>query len=253
LVHGTDYRAVFLGAAALSLVAMIVAGGPARRPAVRDAVLARPPALETIASTLGQRPSARAALIVSLSAELVMAFWTTFFPLLLTRRGYGSEAIAFFFGLRAISNTGVRLVMGRITERLSRTRALTVGLVVTALSVAAMAVLRSDIGMGVAVLVFGFAMGLYVTLAAITVASGFPPEAAGLGVGLRILASRVGLIVGPVLTGFVVQALGYLSAFVVTALICAGPAVLYLRRPKLSEVRASRERTGASPVGPPKQ
>jgi MFS family permease len=247
LVHGTDYPSAFLGAAALSLTAMLAAGGPARRPAVRDAVMARPPAFETITSTLGEKPAARVALIVSLTAELVMAFWTTFFPLHLTRRGYGSEAVAFFFGLRAVSNSGVRLLMGRITERLSRTRALMTGLLVTAVSLVAMALLGSNVGIGLAVLVFGFAMGLYTTLAAIAVASGFPPEAAGLGVGMRILASRVGLIVGPVLTGLLVQAFGYVPAFVATALICAGPALLYLRRPKLSEVRASRKRAAVPP------
>jgi MFS family permease len=92
------------------------------------------------------------------------------------------------------------------------------------------------------VFAFGFGVGVYATLAAIAVAAGFPPEAAGVGVGMRMLATRIGLIVGPIVTGVVVQSLGYLAAFVASAVICAAPALLYLRRPRLSEMRASREK-----------
>jgi MFS family permease len=179
-----------------------------------------------------------------------MAFWTTFFPLLLTQRGYGSGAIAFLFGLRAISNTGVRLVMGRITQRLSRTRALVTGLVVTGLALVAMAVAVSPWAIAVAVLVFGFSMGLYSTLAAIAVAAGFSADAAGLGVGLRMLASRIGLIVGPIVTGIVVQSLGYVAAFSVSAVICASPALLYAVRPRPSALRAARERPKPADTDP---
>ena len=242
LVRGGHYPAAFLGAAALSAFAMLASGGPARRMPVRDAVMARPPAIETITATLGQKPATRAALLVSLSAELIMAFWTTFFPLLLVTRGHGAGAIAFFFGLRAVSNTGVRLIMGRITQRLSRTRALVVGLAVTALSLVAMAVFTSRTAIGLAVFVFGLSVGLYTTLAAIAVAAGFPPEAAGVGVGMRMLASRIGLIVGPIVTGLVVQSLGYLAAFAASAVICVAPAFLYARRPRPSEMREARER-----------
>jgi MFS family permease len=242
LVRGTHYPPAFLGAAVLSLLAMLSAVGPSRRTPLRDAVMARPPALETITTTLGHKPTARAALLVNLCAELVMAFWTSFFPLLLIGHGYGPRAIALLFGLRAVSNTGVRLIMGRITRRLSRTRALVVGLIVTGLSLVAMGVSTAPWAIGVAVLVFGFAMGLYTTLAAIAVSTGFPPDAAGVGVGLRMLASRIGLIVGPIVTGLVVQWFGYGVAFVVTAAICASPALLYAVRPRPSALRAARDR-----------
>lgn len=242
LVRGSQYLPTFLGAAVLSVLAMLASTGPALRAPVRDAVMARPPALETITTTLGHKPAARTALLVNLCAELVMAFWTSFFPLLLIGHGYGPKAIALLFGLRAVSNTGVRLIMGRITQRLSRTRALVVGLIVTGLSVAVMGVSASPWVIGAAVLVFGFAMGLYTTLAAIAVSTGFPPDAAGLGVGLRMLASRIGLIVGPIVTGLVVQSLGYRVAFVVSAAICTSPALLYAARPKPSVLRAARER-----------
>jgi MFS family permease len=245
-VRGGHYSLTFLGAAALSVLAMLAAFGPARRTPVPDAVMARPPAFETITTTLTHKPGARAGLLVNLGAELAMAFWASFFPLLLTGRGYGPEAIAFLFGLRAVSNTGVRLVMGRITQRLSRTRALVVGLIVTGLSLVAMGVSTSVWAICVAVFIFGFAMGLYSTLAAIAVSTGFPPESAGVGVGLRMLASRIGLIVGPIVTGLVVQSLGYQVAFIASALVCASPALLYASRPKPSVLRAARERARAS-------
>lgn len=42
---------------------------------------------------------------------------------------------------------------------------------------------------------------------------------------MRRLASRIGLIVDPIVTGVVVQSLGYLAAFVASAVICVVPAM----------------------------
>lgn len=243
LARGANYPAALLGAAGLSLLGAAASVAAARRRPSREAVVARPPAVETILSTLRQQPAARAGLLVNVSTELVTAFWNAFFPLLLTARGYRAEAVAVFFGLRAVSSTGVRLAIGRITRRLSRTRALVVGLLAAALALVAMALLASPVAIGAAVLLFGFATGLYFTLAAIAVAAGFPPEAAGVGVALRILAGRVGLITGPVVTGLVVQGLGLLAGFMTAAVICGSTALLYLPRPRLSAIRAARGRT----------
>jgi DHA1 family multidrug resistance protein-like MFS transporter len=240
LVRDARYPAAFLGAAALSALGALAAVAPARRPPVRDAVVARPPAVETIAATLGEKPAARAALLVSLTAELTLASWSAFLPLLLAARGHGSGAVAFLFGVRAVANTGVRLLMGRITQRFSRARVLMLGLLLGAASLAGMAAFSSLAIVGAAVVVFGLATGLYTTLAAIAVASGFPPQAAGVGVGMRMLASRIGLIVGPILTGLVAQSLGLAVAMGTNALLCGAAALLYLRRPRVSAIRAAR-------------
>lgn len=247
LVRDARYPAAFLGAAVLGALGMLVALEPARRTPARDAFVARPPAAETIATTLREKPAAQAGLLVSLTAELTMASWSAFLPLLLAARGHGSGDVAFLFGLRAVSNTGVRLLLGRMTQRLSRARVLLVGLLLGAASLAAMAVFSSFAVIAGAVLTFGLATGLYTTLAAIAVASGFPPQAAGVGVGMRMLASRIGLIVGPIVTGLIAQSLGYSAALGTNAVLCAGAAFLYRRRPRPSVVRAGRAGIPALP------
>jgi predicted MFS family arabinose efflux permease len=249
LVRGADYRTAFLGAAGLAIVALLATINPARRRITPDAMVARPPALETIAEALGRRPAARAALLVSLSGDLTAAFWSTFFPLLLTTRGYGPQAVALYFSLRAITNTGVRPLIGAAIARFNPTRLMVFSLAGTALSLAAMPLLIAQISVGIAVLLFGLAGGVYTTLAAIDVATAFPAEAAGVGVGMRMLMSRIGIIVGPILLGLAVQSLGYTPAFVLGAMLCGAPALLYTaihrrslaRRPQTRPLAAGEE------------
>jgi MFS family permease len=232
LVREDNYRAVFLGATVLMALGALVSLGPARRVPVRDEVVARTTTMDVLVSTIRGRASTRAALISSLLGELVMAFWNAFFPLLLASRGYTPGAVAFYFSLRAIANTASRpLVMSFTTPRV-RARALITGLLVTAGTISLMPVLAaSKVGMGVLIVVFGLASGLYFTLLVATVAQGFPPHLAGMGVATRMLMTRVGVIVGPLSLGLVVQAFGMASGFIVsTAILCAMVWTAFPRR-----------------------
>jgi MFS family permease len=227
LVRGDHYRDAFVGAAILSALGLVAALKPARRGPVRE-VVARPPAIQSIRAILRERPAARAGLVVTLVGDLVMSFWNTFFPLLLTTRGYGAEAIALAFSVRAVSNTAVRPFISMITARSSRTRTLILSLGGFAASLAVMPWVASRAGVGLTVFIFGFAGGLAFTITAAAVAEEFPLEAAGLGMGTRMLMSRIGVIVGPVILGGVVQSLGFTVAFVVCAVICGASVFLYL-------------------------
>ncbi len=232
LVRGDQYRYAFVGAAILSALGLVAALNPARRGPIRE-VVARPPAIQSIIAILRDKPAARAALVVTLVGDLAMSFWNTFFPLLLTMRGYGAEAIALAFSVRAVSNTAVRPFITRITARSSRTRTLVLSLGGFAASLAVMPWLVSKVGMGLVVFIFGFAGGLAFTIAAAAVAEGFSPEAAGLGMGTRMLMSRIGIIVGPVVLGIVVQSFGFTVAFIACAVICGASVFLYLPEPRL--------------------
>jgi len=167
------------------------------------------------------------------------------FPLLLFTRGYGPQAVAFYFFLRAVADTAVRPVIGTLTARISARKAVILSLVAGAGSLAVMALLRSQAAMSIAVFVFGLAVGIYVTLSAIDVTREFSTEAAGVGVGMRMLMSRVGIVLGPILLGLVVESLGYTTAFVVGAVISGGPVLLYGPQLRASFMRAARNRVPA--------
>jgi predicted MFS family arabinose efflux permease len=176
-----------------------------------------------------------------------MAFWSAFFPLLLVARGYGPEAVAFYFFLRAVADTAARPVIWTLTARIAPRRALILTLVAGAASLAMMALVRSQAAMSIAVLVFGVAVGMYVTLSAIDVTREFSTEAAGLGVGMRMMMSRVGIVLGPILLGLVVESLGYSLAFVVGAAVSGAPALLY--GPQFRAVFGRRSGGGAPVSG----
>jgi DHA1 family multidrug resistance protein-like MFS transporter len=247
LVHGQNYGATFLGAAVLSAMGMAAAFFPARRAPDRDAVVAAPPAMSTIVSAFRDKPTVRAALLVTLTSEMIMAFWSSFFPLLIISRGQGTEAIAFYFALRAVANTMVRPIIPLVSRRLTRARALIVAMVSVALSLAVMPLVVSRLGMGVAIVVFGFAGGFYATLLAGAVVAGFSPEAAGVATGTRMLMSRVGIMLGPITLGVLVESGGFTISFLVSAAIMAASALLYVPRPRPSALRASRKKM--DPIG----
>jgi predicted MFS family arabinose efflux permease len=119
---------------------------------------------------------------------------------------------------------------------------LIIGLLGVAVSMAAMPLLESRLGMGLSVLVFGFAGGLYSTLVAAAVVAGFSADAAGVAMGTRMLVSRVGIIIGPVLLGILVESSGFTVSFLVGAAVMAASALLYVPRPRPSTLRASRRR-----------
>ncbi|MDQ7857319.1 MAG: MFS transporter [Armatimonadota bacterium] len=231
-VGEADYRAVFLVGAALSALGAAVSVPPAGRPLDPEGVLARPPALEAVASTLRDRPGIRAALLVTLAGDLLMSFWSSFYPLLLSAGGYGVGAIATYFSVRAIANTAARPLMTVLIARWPRTHVLVATLLVAGAAVATMPFVRAPVVMGAVVLLYGLANGIFFTLAAAVVASGFPPESAGVGVGTRILMSRAGVILGPILLGVVAQSLGYVAAFLAGAALLAAVALLYAPRPQ---------------------
>jgi MFS family permease len=245
LVQANDYAAAFAGAAVLSAMGMAAAFPSARRVPVRHAVVAGPPAASMIVSAFRDNPVTRAALLVTLSGEAIMAFWNTFFPLLLSVRGQGAETIAFYFVLRAVSNALVRPVIPLITRRLTRGRALILGLAGVAVTIAAMPLVTSRLGMGLTVLLFGFAGGLYSTLVAAAVVAGFTADAAGVAMGTRMLVSRIGIIIGPVLLGVLVESAGFTRSFLASAAVMAASALLYVPRPRPSALRASRRRRAA--------
>jgi MFS family permease len=246
-VGEADYRAAFLVGAAASALGVAASVPPARRPLDVDGVLARPPALEAVASTLRDRPGIRAALLVTLAGDLLMAFWSSFYPLLLDARGYGVGAIATFFSVRAVANTAARPLMTALIARRPRTQVLVASVLVASAAIATMPFVRAPAVMGAVVLLYGLANGVFFTLAAAVVASGFPPESAGVGVGTRILMSRAGVILGPILLGLVAQSLGFVAAFLAGAGLLAAVTVLYAprRRPPRASLISSAWRSRA--------
>jgi sugar phosphate permease len=99
--------------------------------------------------------------------------------------------------------------------------------------------------MGLAILIFGFAGGLYSTLVAAAVVAGFSADAAGVATGTRMLVSRIGIILGPILLGVLVESSGFTVSFIASAAVMAVSALLYVPRPRPSALRASRRRHDA--------
>jgi predicted MFS family arabinose efflux permease len=149
--------------------------------------------------------------------------------------------IAFYFSLRAVTNAAVRPIIPTLSRRYTRSGVLAVSLLVVGATLVAMPLVASRWGIGAAVAVFGAAGGLYATLAAAAVAAGFTTEAAGVAMGTRMLASRIGIIVGPVLLGVLVETGGLGASFVASGAIMLASAVPYLRRPSLAAARARRQ------------
>jgi dipeptide/tripeptide permease len=57
--------------------------------------------------------------------------------------------------------------------------------------------------------------------------------------------SRIGIILGPILLGVLVESSGFTVSFIASAAVMAASALLYVPRPRPSALRASRRRHDA--------
>jgi len=231
LVRGTEYRPAFIAAALMSLVAMLFTFAPARRRPPRGAVVSPPPALLTAIDVMRKKPAVRAGLLTHLTGDIAFMTWNSFFPLLLLAKQFGPGDIAFFFSVRALASTVIRLFVGSPRLLAGRMPLLYGCLTVSASTLALMPLVQSRPAMVAVVAIYGVANGIIFPISAAVSAAGFPPGAAGVGVGIRTTMSRLGAIFGPILAGFIAQNFRLEAAFWTVSLIFGGTILFYLGAP----------------------
>jgi MFS family permease len=231
LISLASFHAVYI-ACAISGVLALTAGL-----LLRDHVYARPGApppttkleLPHFWASLTTVLRDRSIMLVSLveaAQYLVFGAIEAFLALFAASLGIPAWQIGIILGAQLLSIVFAKPLMGRVSDRVGRRRVILPGLLIGAASVVLLPYFPSFIGLSVLSLAFGLGFATVTSSTAALVADLTKDGRYGSSMGVLRTVMDVGQSIGPVLTGFMVGAAGYGSAFTLLAAILVGAALM---------------------------
>jgi MFS family permease len=173
-------------------------------------------------------PGVVKALIVSGMILASIDLLLVYLPALGTERGLSAAVVGGLLALRAGSSMLTRLVLVRLTRHLGRTRVVVGGVVLSALSLAALPIPMHPLGLVGVVLALGAGLGVVQPLTMAWLSEAAPPGQRGRAMSLRLGGNRLGQFLIPPVMGSVAAGLG--AAGVLWALAATlGASALLLR------------------------
>ncbi len=167
----------------------------------------------------------KSAIFVAGSSTAVVDVILIFLPVLGKELGFGSTQIGILLAIRAIASMGVRVVLGRISDRFGMKFILNGGALVTMLGTIALAFISDFYVLAIAIAITGFAMGIGQPATMAWVSRISHPEHRGLAISIRLTSNRLGQVVVPVIAGTIAGA-GIGSVFFLLAALQAASIVV---------------------------
>jgi MFS family permease len=234
LAFHVSFRAVFFIAAAVALVtvAVMLQAGESPHHRVRRSGW-------TVDTLFNRRALAPAALLFS--ASYTYGALVTFIAVSTLRAHLGKDAVAWFWLAYACALIPVRLIGGRVADKLSRTASIVPGLLMLSASMFMVAAVHGLMLLIVSAVLYGGGFALvYPALLALTV-DRVGATARGTAMATFSLSLDAGTGIGAVVSGMLAQAIGFTPMYVLAAVAplagLAGFAVL-LRRWRRAEAAA---------------
>ncbi|MGB9129502.1 MAG: MFS transporter [Thiobacillus sp.] len=163
---------------------------------------------------------------VEAAQYLVFGSIEAFLALYASSLGIPAWQIGVILGVQLLSIVFAKPLMGRVSDRVGRRRVILPGLLIGAASVVLLPYFPNFIGLSVLSLVFGLGFATVTSSTAALVADLTKDGRYGSSMGVLRTVMDVGQSIGPVLTGFMVGAAGYASAFTLLATILAAAALM---------------------------
>jgi MFS family permease len=250
------WRAIFFSFGIVTLLWL----GPWAFAVPRDAPASEPMERRVPALALARRWPLWAMSIAHAMSNYVFYFLLSWLPLFLTKsRGLTIREMTLIATLGYAAQAVAALTFGFVSDRWTRAghseasirRSMMVGgQLLAAASVLAIAFAHSPGMIALLLCTAGIATGA-LSLNTYAVAQMFAgPRAAGTWVGVQNAIGNLSGIIGPILTGFIVEDAGYDTAFVVTSAIAAAGALWWIWAvPKIAEVELDERGSGWSGAG----
>jgi MFS family permease len=164
--------------------------------------------------------------LVEAAQYLVFGAIEAFLALYASSLGIPAWQIGVILGVQLLSIVFAKPLMGRVSDRVGRRRVILPGLLIGAASVVLLPYFPNVIGLSVLSLVFGLGFATVTSSTAALVADLTKDGRYGSSMGVLRTVMDVGQSIGPVLTGFMVGAAGYASAFTLLAAILVAAALM---------------------------
>ena len=163
---------------------------------------------------------------VEAAQYLVFGAIEAFLALYAASLGIPAWQIGVILGVQLISIVFAKPLMGRVSDRVGRRRVILPGLLIGAAGVVLLPYFPSFIGLSVLSLAFGLGFATVTSSTTALVADLTRDGRYGSSMGVLRTVMDVGQSIGPVLTGFMVGAAGYASAFTLLAVILVAAALM---------------------------
>ena len=167
----------------------------------------------------------KSAIFVAGSSTAVVDVILIFLPVLGRELGFGSAQIGILLAIRAVASMGVRVVLGRISDRYGMKFILNGGALVTMLGTIALAFITDFTILAIAIAITGFAMGIGQPATMAWVSRISYPEHRGLAISIRLTSNRLGQVLVPAVAGTIASA-GIGSVFFLLAALQAASIVV---------------------------
>lgn len=167
----------------------------------------------------------KSAIFVAGSSTAVVDVILIFLPVLGRELGFGSAQIGILLAIRAVASMGVRVVLGRISDRYGMKFILNGGALITMLGTIALAFITDFTILAIAIAITGFAMGIGQPATMAWVSRISYPEHRGLAISIRLTSNRLGQVLVPAVAGTIAGA-GIGSVFFLLAALQAASIVV---------------------------
>lgn len=149
-----------------------------------------------------------------------------YLPALGAERGLTAAAVGTLLTVRAVSSMASRLVLGRLSRLLGRTRLMVTSIALSAVSLGLLAVPLPLWTLVVVVALAGLGLGIGQPLTMSWLTEQSPPGSRGRAMSLRLASNRIGQIAVPSTLGLVAAGSGAGAVFVATAATLAATGLL---------------------------
>jgi MFS family permease len=157
-------------------------------------------------------------LLFTLGIIFAVSLRGSFLPLLLSHKGLSTQAIGSYLSLFALAMILVRLGVGRLMGKVSRSVLVAVALVLVTLGVGSVPFLHDHWALAGALGMFGLGFGISQPLSMVMVSDLASKENSGLVIGIRFMTLTLGTFLSPIILGFVAEVAGLKAPFVVSGL-----------------------------------
>lgn len=199
------------------------------------------PALETL-RLLSRNPLLLTCWLVTLGGCMGLGMFITFIPLDSQSHGLQIGQIGIIFGAQAVANALSRIPFGRLSDYVSRrSNLVTAGFVCYAAALAGFGVAVSLSGFVIFAVLAGIGMGLAFTAVGALIAEVVEPGVRGVAMGGYNSCIYLGMMLGSLVMGAVIRAIGYPHAFFIISAINLAVTAVFTLVFTLARTRAGSE------------
>lgn len=168
-------------------------------------------------TTIVRRPGMPQALITSITVITALDLLIAYLPVLGESRGIGPATVGLLLALRAAAGLASRLAMPSLIRRLGRGRLLFTAMAAAGVSMLLVAVSPFAWGIGAAIAVVGFGLGVGSPMTMAWVSDRAPGDRRGTALAVRMTGNRVGQVIIPAAVGALASILGPGAVFITLA------------------------------------